>query len=170
MNQLEPDHQDLRTRAARILHAMADTPIPAMDATYYAHYAEELRMIVEELLAQPHPVNASVTRVWLLWNCHDIAGSYSTEHAAVEARATTLIGATGVFVDLRSAVRAMLGDRDGALTWRRLVQVRLLVWVNWLVEPDHLAGNSAGSRTGAAESGGDASLTRPRPDHRRMSN
>lgn len=86
------------------------------------------------------------------------------------ALGTTLIGATGVFVDLRSAVRAMLGDRDGALTWRRLVQVRLLVWVNWLVEPDHLAGNSAGGRTGAAESGGDASLTRPRPDHRRMSN
>ena len=88
MNQLEPDHQDLRTRAARILHAMADTPIPAMDATYYAHYAEELRMIVEELLAQPHPVNASVTRVWLLWNCHDIAGSFPTEHAAIKARAT----------------------------------------------------------------------------------
>ena len=66
---------------------MADSPIPAMDATYYAHYAEELRMIVEELLAQPHPVNASVTRVWLLWNCHDIAGSYSTERAALEARA-----------------------------------------------------------------------------------
>ena len=26
-------------------------PIPAMDATFYAHYAEELRMLVEELLA-----------------------------------------------------------------------------------------------------------------------
>lgn len=87
MNHLEPDHEDLRTRAARILHAMDDTPIPAMDATFYAHYAQELRMLVEELLADGHPTPALVTRVWLVWNCHDIAGSYSTEHAAHEARA-----------------------------------------------------------------------------------
>ncbi len=87
MNHLDPEHEDLRTRASRILQAMADTPIPAMDASFYAHYAEELRMLVEELLADPHPVPASVTRVWLVWNCHDIAGSYSTEHAAREARA-----------------------------------------------------------------------------------
>lgn len=39
---------------------------------------------------------------------------------------TTLIGATGVFVEMRSAVQAMLGERDGAFTWRRLIQVRLL--------------------------------------------
>jgi len=42
------------------------------------------------------------------------------------ALGTTLIGATGVFVELRSAVQAMLGERDGAFTWRRLLQVRLL--------------------------------------------
>ena len=87
MSHLEPDHEDLRTRAGRILQAMGDTPIPAMDATFYAHYAEELRMLVEEFLADRHPVPASVTRVWLVWNCHDIAGSYSTKHAALEARA-----------------------------------------------------------------------------------
>ncbi|HRC13739.1 MAG TPA: hypothetical protein PLX68_12745 [Dermatophilaceae bacterium] len=87
MSHLEPDHEDLRTRAGRILQAMGDTPIPAMDATFYAHYAEELRMLVEEFLADRHPVPASVTRVWLVWNCHDIAGSYSTERAALEARA-----------------------------------------------------------------------------------
>lgn len=87
MNHLEPDFEDLLTRAARILNAMGDTPIPAMDASFYAHYAEELRMLVEELLADPHPGSASVTRVWLVWNCHDVAGSYSTEHAAREARA-----------------------------------------------------------------------------------
>ena len=87
MNHLEPDHEDLHTRAERILQAMADTPIPAMDATFYAHHAEELRMLVEELLADAHSVTDSVTRVWLVWNCHDIAGSYSTEHAAREARA-----------------------------------------------------------------------------------
>jgi hypothetical protein len=87
MNHLEPDYEDLLTRAARILKAMGDTPIPAMDATFYAHYAEELRMLVEELLANAHPEPSSVTRVWLVWNCHDIAGSYSTKHAALEARA-----------------------------------------------------------------------------------
>ncbi len=87
MTPLEPDHEDLRTRAERILQAMGDTPIPAMDATFYAHYAEELRMLVEELLADRPPAPASVTRVWLVWNCHDIAGSYATEHAALEARA-----------------------------------------------------------------------------------
>ena len=87
MTPIEPDHEDLPTRAARILRAMGDTPIPEMDATFYAHYTEELRMLVEELLADRHPVPASVTRVWLVWSCHDIAGSYSTERAALEARA-----------------------------------------------------------------------------------
>lgn len=42
------------------------------------------------------------------------------------ALGTTLIGATGVFVELRSAVQSMLGERDGAFTWWRLFQVRLL--------------------------------------------
>ena len=87
MSPIGPDHEALHARAARILQAMGDTPIPAMDDTFYAHYAEELRMLVEELLADPHPVPASVTRVWLVWNCHDIAGSYSTKRAAREARA-----------------------------------------------------------------------------------
>lgn len=45
------------------------------------------RMLVEEFLADRHPVPASVVRVWQVWNCHDIAGSYSTEHAVREARA-----------------------------------------------------------------------------------
>ena len=48
MNHVEPDHEDLHTRAVRILKAMDDTPIPAMDATFYAQNAEELRMLVEE--------------------------------------------------------------------------------------------------------------------------
>ena len=48
MNHLEPHYEELRARVARILKAMDDTPIPAMDATFYAHYAEELRMLVEE--------------------------------------------------------------------------------------------------------------------------
>ena len=36
MNPLDPHHEDLHTRAARILNAMDDTPIPAIDATFYA--------------------------------------------------------------------------------------------------------------------------------------
>ncbi len=42
------------------------------------------------------------------------------------ALATTLIGATGVFIELRSALQAMLGESDGAFSWWRLVRVRLL--------------------------------------------
>ena len=87
MTPLEPAHEDLRTRATRILQAMGDTPIRAMDATFYAHKPEELGRLVEDLLDDPRPVPASVTRVWRVWNGHDNAGSYSTEHAAREARA-----------------------------------------------------------------------------------
>ena len=53
MNPVEPDHEDLRQRAARILQAMNDNPIPAMDATHCAHYDEGLRMTVEELITEP---------------------------------------------------------------------------------------------------------------------
>lgn len=42
------------------------------------------------------------------------------------ALATTLIGATGVFIELRSALQAMLGESDGAFSWWQLVRVRLL--------------------------------------------
>ena len=73
------------TQLARRLLRTIDA---AMDATFYAHYFEELRMLVEELLDDRPPVPAAVTRVWLVWNCHDIAGSFPTEHAAIKARAT----------------------------------------------------------------------------------
>ena len=59
MSPIEPDHEDLHTRAARILNAVGDTPIPSMDATFYAHYTEELRMLVEELLTDRHPAPAT---------------------------------------------------------------------------------------------------------------
>lgn len=42
------------------------------------------------------------------------------------ALGTTLIGATGVFIELRSALQAMLGESDGAFSWWQLVRVRLL--------------------------------------------
>lgn len=42
------------------------------------------------------------------------------------ALGTTLLGATGVFIELRSALQAMLGETDGAFSWWQLVRVRLL--------------------------------------------
>lgn len=42
------------------------------------------------------------------------------------ALGTTLVGATGVFIELRSALQAMLGEKDGAFSWWQLVRVRLL--------------------------------------------
>lgn len=42
------------------------------------------------------------------------------------ALGTTLIGATGVFIELRSALQAMLRESDGAFNWWQLVRVRLL--------------------------------------------
>ena len=42
------------------------------------------------------------------------------------ALGTTLIGATGVFIELRAALQAMLGENDGAFSWWQLVRVRLL--------------------------------------------
>lgn len=39
---------------------------------------------------------------------------------------TTLIGATGVFIELRSALQAMLGESDGSFSWWQLVRVRLV--------------------------------------------
>ncbi len=42
------------------------------------------------------------------------------------ALGTTLVGATGVFIELRGALQAMLGEQDGAFSWWQLVRVRLL--------------------------------------------
>ena len=42
------------------------------------------------------------------------------------ALGTTLLGATGVFIELRSALQAMLGETDGAFSWWQLVRIRLL--------------------------------------------
>ena len=42
------------------------------------------------------------------------------------ALGVTGVGATGVFVELRAALQAMLGEADGPFSWWRLVRVRLL--------------------------------------------
>ncbi len=53
MKPLAPDHEDLRHGAVRILQAVKDAPIPAMDAMFYAHSVEGLTTLVEALLAEP---------------------------------------------------------------------------------------------------------------------
>lgn len=80
--------ENLQVRASRILQTMDDTPIAAMDALYYAHYAQELRLIVEELLDQPASVDAAAPgRAWLVCDCADLIGVFDSVHAALEARA-----------------------------------------------------------------------------------
>lgn len=53
-------------------------------------------------------------------------GSQSAAFGSWLALGTTLIGATGVFIELRAALQAMLGEDDGAFSWWQLVRVRLL--------------------------------------------
>lgn len=73
--------------ARRLLQAIDDTPIAAMDATYYAHYFEELRTIVQSFLA--HTRGRSPTpeqRVWIVWDCQDPIACYLSQQEAAEAR------------------------------------------------------------------------------------
>ncbi|MDP9043817.1 MAG: YihY/virulence factor BrkB family protein [Pseudomonadota bacterium] len=53
-------------------------------------------------------------------------GSQPAAFGSWLALGTTLIGATGVFIELRAALQAMLGENDGAFSWWQLVRVRLL--------------------------------------------
>lgn len=83
-----PALENLRLRTRRMLDAIDDTPITAMDAAYYQHYFEELRLIVEEIITI-HALTggARPARVWLLWDCADLIGIFDTEHDAREAQA-----------------------------------------------------------------------------------
>ncbi|WP_313024075.1 hypothetical protein [Mobilicoccus sp.] len=113
MTTIEPDLEELRTRAARILQAMDATPIPAMDATFHAHYTEELRMVVEELLAADPPCHRVADRVWLLWNCDDIIGTYRSELDAQEARADLqhqLLCDYGLHIELLESITITTAD------------------------------------------------------------
>lgn len=67
---------------------MDKTPIADMDASFYQHYAEELRLIVEEFLGVGLTArDVAPTRVWLLWDCDVLVGCFHSEAAANEARA-----------------------------------------------------------------------------------
>ncbi|XVX20201.1 hypothetical protein ACQP1U_18300 [Actinomycetota bacterium] len=74
--------------ARRLLRTIDDTPIAAMDPTFYAHYFEELRLVVENLLTAASRTSAGhAQRVWLVWDCQDPVACYLSEQEAAEARA-----------------------------------------------------------------------------------
>lgn len=80
--------ESITQQAQRLLQAIDDTPIAAMDATFYAHYFEELRLIVEDLLtAASRTAAGHAQRVWLVWDCQDPVACYLSEQEAAEARA-----------------------------------------------------------------------------------
>ncbi len=60
-----PTLQDLRERTRQMLERIDDTPLAQMDATYYQHYFEELRLLAQEWQAravQSPPITP--TTVW----------------------------------------------------------------------------------------------------------
>ena len=81
-----------------------------LDAVSRLIGASETKTLADLMARRPLPA-AGAQEAWL--------GSWL-------ALGTTVIGATGVFVELRSAVQAMLGEDDGAFSWWQLVRVRLL--------------------------------------------
>jgi len=77
------DDEVVEVRAARILRAMDSAPLEAIDVSYCEHYSWELRLLVEDLLAD----RGSPRQVWLVWDCTDLAGVFATEAAADAFRA-----------------------------------------------------------------------------------
>lgn len=103
--------------ARRLLRTIDDTPIAAMDATFYAHYFEELRLIVEAFL---DPTQARSPRheqrVWLVWDCQDPVACYLSEQEAVEARADLqhqLRCAHGPHLELTDSITISSATLDG---------------------------------------------------------
>lgn len=105
MTQAQPSPGSAREEARRILHAMNDTPIAAMDANYYQHYAEELRLLVEDLLAEP----ALPTRVWTAKRRGLVLGVCETQTALDLAAAIPDLSLWPYFV--RTEVTAELIDQ-----------------------------------------------------------
>lgn len=77
------DLGDIEGRAARVLRTLDSTPSEAIDAAGWQHHAEELRHLVEDLLAD----RGSPRQVWLVWDCADLAGVFATEADAQACRA-----------------------------------------------------------------------------------
>lgn len=80
--------ETLQQLARRMLHAINDTPIAGMDAGFYAHYFEELRLIVEAFLDDTQRAPAVPGhQVWIVWDCADPVACFLTRHDAAEAQA-----------------------------------------------------------------------------------
>lgn len=77
------DSVAVEARAARVLRAMDSTGSEAIDAAAWRHHAQELRRLVEDLLAD----RRSPRQVWLVWDCTDLAGVFATEADAQAVRA-----------------------------------------------------------------------------------
>lgn len=73
----------IEARAVRILRGMDSTPSEGVDAAGWRHRAQELRRLVEDLLAE----RGSLRQAWLVWDCTDLAGVFATEADAQAARA-----------------------------------------------------------------------------------
>ena len=74
--------ESLTQVARRFLRAIGDTPVSAMDASYF----EELRLIVENLLTAASCTSARPEqRVWLVWDCQEPVACYLTQQEATEA-------------------------------------------------------------------------------------
>lgn len=83
----DPGPEDLGKRVARILRAIDDAPVPAVDASSYVRWLEDLRLLVEDLLGPAGAGHQSAGRVWLVRDCEDLVACCDTEDEAVEARA-----------------------------------------------------------------------------------
>ena len=81
-----------------------------LDAVSHLIGASETRTLADFLVRRPLGAAAAQPAIFGSWL----------------ALGTTLVGATGVFIELRSALQAMLGETDGAFSWWQLVRIRLL--------------------------------------------
>ncbi|GAA1763456.1 hypothetical protein [Nostocoides vanveenii] len=80
--------ETLQQLARRMLHTINDTSIAAMDASFYAHYFEELRLIVEAFLDDTQGAPAVPGhQIWIVWDCADPVACFLTRHEAAEAQA-----------------------------------------------------------------------------------
>ncbi len=81
-----------------------------LDAVQRLIGASETRTLAELLAKRPTAVVGEQVSVFGSWL----------------ALGTTVVGATGVFIELRAGVQAMLDESDGEFSWWQLVRVRLL--------------------------------------------
>ncbi len=108
-----PTLKDLRECTRQMLQRIDDTPLAQMDASYYQHYFEELRLLAEEWQARAVPPPITPTRVWQATR-NDVGVGMFTEEA-VTALVRELPGVTVTPHTLRTEVTAGLLE-----VWRRL--------------------------------------------------